>query len=94
MEELLSVPQAAARRGVWRNTINEAIRSGRLPATRVGRYWALRVEDVDALVIAATPSERASRPRPSRQGIEPKAATEASRRARELRKKGEGDATT
>lgn len=53
---LLTVTEAAARRGVKRSTINKAITSGRLPAVAGFRGYRLRPADVDALVLRAHPS--------------------------------------
>lgn len=58
MEELLSITQAADRKGVKRQTIFIAIKTGRLPATRIGNAWVMRPGDVDALEVAPPNGQR------------------------------------
>ena len=48
IEDLLSVPEAAARRGVAVTTIYEAVKRGALPARRVLGRIGLIAPDVDA----------------------------------------------
>jgi excisionase family DNA binding protein len=57
-QDYLTVAQAAARRGVSRQTIYSAIYSGRLVADSVLGKHALRPADVDALVIYPRSQER------------------------------------
>jgi len=46
MEKLLSVAEAALALGVHRTRINQLIESGDLPATRIGRAYAVRESDL------------------------------------------------
>jgi excisionase family DNA binding protein len=47
MEKLLSVAEAAEKLGVHRTRINQLIDSGDLPATRIGRAYAIRETDLE-----------------------------------------------
>jgi excisionase family DNA binding protein len=47
MEKLLSVAAAAEKLGVHRTRINQLIDSGDLPATRIGRSYAIREADLE-----------------------------------------------
>ena len=51
-EQLLSTQQAAARLGVTRSAIIQAVHKGTLPGQRVGSRFVLRQADVDAYVPA------------------------------------------
>jgi len=47
MEKLLSVAEVAEKLGVHRTRINQLIDSGDLPATRIGRAYAIRETDLE-----------------------------------------------
>jgi excisionase family DNA binding protein len=49
--ELLSTAQVASRLGVTRQRILELIEGERLPATKVGRAYVVRLGDVTALTL-------------------------------------------
>lgn len=55
-DDLLTVSEAAAYRGVEHSTILKAIQSGRLPSVAGFRGYLVRRPDVDALVIRSHPS--------------------------------------
>jgi excisionase family DNA binding protein len=56
MPSTLTIPMARDRHpAVGRNRIYAAIAAGALPAVRVGRRIAIRVEDLDAWVMAGCP---------------------------------------
>jgi excisionase family DNA binding protein len=65
---LLTAPQAAARLGMHRHSIDRVIRSGRLHAIRIGREYLLDVEDVEAF--ARTYSGRTGRPAGRKDGYQ------------------------
>jgi excisionase family DNA binding protein len=48
MEELLDIAQVAAYLGVSERTVYSRVRSGEIPATRVGRLWRVRASDLQA----------------------------------------------
>ena len=48
MDELLDIAQVAAYLGVSERTVYDRVRSGALPATRVGRLWRVRAADLQA----------------------------------------------
>lgn len=45
--DLISVPEAARRAGVARNTIHRAAKRGTIKAIRLGRDWLVYASDVD-----------------------------------------------
>ena len=47
-DDWLSVPEAAEQLGIARRAVLFRIRSGALPAVRIGRVFAIRQSDVDA----------------------------------------------
>jgi excisionase family DNA binding protein len=57
-EEWITSVQAAEEKGISRQAIAKAIRNGRLPAQRLGRYYMIRRSDLDAW----TPSPRGPKP--------------------------------
>lgn len=73
-EDVVTAEQAARRLGVSRLTLYKYIRQGRLPATRQGRAYVVRLEDVASLRKAlgrrrgrpAQARRRAARPAPAR----------------------------
>ncbi len=68
MAETLTTAEAAERLGVKPSWVRRLILAGRLPATKHGRDWLLRVEDVDAL-----PREKAGWPLGKARGPKKKA---------------------
>lgn len=48
-DQLLSSREAAAELGISIVRVNVLINEGRIPATRVGSYWAIRRGDLDAV---------------------------------------------
>lgn len=52
MEGVIGVTEAAARKGVTTEAVRNAIRDGRLPATRCGWMWLIREADLDQWVIS------------------------------------------
>jgi excisionase family DNA binding protein len=55
MEELLDIAQVAAYLGVSERTVYERVRSGALPATRVGRLWRVPASDLQAWLESGRP---------------------------------------
>lgn len=47
LPELISVPEAADRAGVARNTIYLAAKNGTIKAIRPGRNWLIYAEDIE-----------------------------------------------
>jgi len=47
-DEVMTAPVAAALKGVHRNSVHNAIKDGRLKATRSGKTWLIRRRDLDA----------------------------------------------
>src|SRR5437773_12236169 len=47
-DEVMTAPVAAALKGVHRNSVHNAIKDGRLKATRSGKSWLIRRRDLDA----------------------------------------------
>lgn len=62
MDMDLSAGEAAAVLNVSAVRARQLLRSGDLPARRVGRTWVVRSEDVHALAVSARPSGRALSP--------------------------------
>jgi excisionase family DNA binding protein len=79
--EYLSSEQAAARLGVTRAAINQAIHKGTLPAQRVGRCWIIRAEDVAAYVVAPGARKTARKTESSRRNAALATAALAKKRA-------------
>lgn len=63
---LLSTEDGAQIKGVTVQAIVAAIRRGAIPATKVGRDYVIRSEDLEGYQPTRTQAERARRPRPSR----------------------------
>ena len=57
-EEFLSPPQAAELAGIHDDTVRRAIEFGLLKASKVGRTWAIRREDLQAWIDAGKPNHR------------------------------------
>lgn len=76
--ELVSAEQAARRLGVSRLTLYKYIRQGKLPATRRGRSYLLRSEDVASLR-KALPRRRGRPVQARRRAARPAAARRARR---------------
>lgn len=76
LDDLLSIPEAAARYRRQPSTIRSAIERGRLPAKRVGRVYVLLAQDVADYIGSSTgrgrPPAWAKRPRrgPAKHGGE------------------------
>lgn len=47
LSDLISVPEAARRAGVARNTIHRAAKSGKLKAIKPGRNWLVFASDIE-----------------------------------------------
>ncbi|MCZ7538814.1 MAG: helix-turn-helix domain-containing protein [Anaerolineae bacterium] len=47
VSDLISVPEAARRAGVARNTIHRAAKSGKLKAIKPGRNWLVFSSDIE-----------------------------------------------
>lgn len=47
IRDLISVPEAARRAGVARNTIHRAAKSGKIKAVKPGRNWLVYASDID-----------------------------------------------
>ena len=45
---MLTIPKAARKLGLSESRIHNLIREGRLPATKPGRDWLIRPEDLDS----------------------------------------------
>jgi excisionase family DNA binding protein len=61
MEGYLTTAEAAARLGVTPTRIRQLCLEGRLPCTKAGRDWVIRVEDLEAF--QKLPPGRTGRPR-------------------------------
>ena len=72
MEKLLSVAEAAEKLGVHRTRINQLIDSGDLPATRIGRAYAIREADLEKV------KDRPAPGRPTKEAAAKKAAKKVS----------------
>ena len=46
-DDFLSTPEAGAELGIGVTRINVLIKEGRLPATRIGKVWAIRRADLE-----------------------------------------------
>jgi len=51
-EKLKSVEEAAARLNVSKMTVIRAIKAGKLPAGKVGRFWRIEPADLEAYIAA------------------------------------------
>jgi excisionase family DNA binding protein len=76
MEKLLSVAAAAALLGVHRTRINQLIDSGDLPATRIGRSYAIREADLEKV------KDRPAPGRPTKEAGAKKAAKKSKKGAK------------
>ena len=63
-EELMS-SEAAARLGISPRALRIAIEEGRLAGRQRGRYWFIRVDDLEAYRARTQPAGEKSRGRPS-----------------------------
>lgn len=79
-EDVVTAEQAARRLGVSRLTVYKYIRQGRLPATRQGRAYVVRLEDVASLRKAL--GRRRGRPAQARRRAARPAAARRTRRSR------------
>ncbi len=73
MEKLLSVAEAAERLGLHRTRINQLIRDGALPASRIGRSYVIREVDLELV------KERGSPGRPPKSQGDEKVESKKSR---------------
>ena len=48
-QDLLTLPQAASLRGVTKQAMLNAVKTNRLKAFRLGRWWLVNRDDVEAL---------------------------------------------
>lgn len=46
-EQLVSLPEAGARLGLHRATVNDMVQAGRIPARRVGPHWFIEKADLE-----------------------------------------------
>jgi excisionase family DNA binding protein len=81
MEKLFSVAEVAARLGLHRTRINQLIRGGSLPASRIGRSYVIREADLDLV------KERGSPGRPPKAQNGEKVKSKKSRSAANKRAK-------
>ena len=58
---LITTVECAARKGVTRQSIHDAIKRGALPAMRIGRDYLVKVADCEAYQPTRTPAERGAR---------------------------------
>jgi excisionase family DNA binding protein len=61
-ERLFSIEEVAERLGMSRYTIAEWLRSGRLKGRRIGRFWRVKENDLEAFIDNPPPCSRASGP--------------------------------
>jgi excisionase family DNA binding protein len=54
MDELWDIARVAAYLGVTERTVYNKVRSGELPAVRIGRLWRVRAADLEAWLAAGT----------------------------------------
>lgn len=47
VDDLISVPDAAKRAGVARNTIHRAVKDGKIKGRKIGRDWFVEVSDIE-----------------------------------------------
>jgi excisionase family DNA binding protein len=62
MEKLLSVAEVAAKLNLHRTRVNQLIESGALPATRIGRSFAVREADLAKVKDRAKPGRPSKKP--------------------------------
>jgi excisionase family DNA binding protein len=74
MEKFLSVAATAELLGVHRTRINQLIDSGALPATRIGRSYAIRESDLEKV------RDRPAPGRPAKEAVAKKAAAKKSKK--------------
>jgi excisionase family DNA binding protein len=62
-EKLLSVAEAAERLNVHKLTVIRAIKAGKIPAAKVGRFWRIEPADLEAYIAAGrvTPAPAANK---------------------------------
>lgn len=53
-ENLLTIPQVAARLNVQRMTVYRMIKAGKIQAVRIGRLWRIRPAELEAYIQAGT----------------------------------------
>lgn len=49
-EPLLTLSEAAEILGIHQDTLKKRARAGEIPAMKIGKYWRLRLSDLDAWV--------------------------------------------
>ena len=59
---VLSVPEAASRLGIGRNSAYEAVRRGEIPTIRIGKRILVPVSALDRLLDGASEQSRAEEP--------------------------------
>ncbi len=59
--DFISTSDCAARKGVSRQAVIDAIKRGVLPARKIGPNYIIRLVDCEAYTPATTPSERGKR---------------------------------
>lgn len=61
-KKLLSVAEAAERLNVHKMTVIRAIKAGKIPAAKVGRFWRIEPADLEAYIEAGrmTPAHAAN----------------------------------
>ena len=64
-DEFVGLPEVAERLGIHRATVNDMVRSGRLPATRDGAHWLVRRTDLEDFASAYVRPSNAPTPRSS-----------------------------
>jgi excisionase family DNA binding protein len=64
-DRLWSIAETATYLGMSKDTIMTWIKSGRLKASRIGRFWRIRPRDVEAF-LESPPPLRPGRPAPAR----------------------------
>ena len=65
LKDYLTVPQAAAKRGVSRQAILHLIEEGKLKATQMGRVWLIHKDDLSAYTPGIGGRPPKNRPRKS-----------------------------
>lgn len=65
LKHYLTVPEAAAKRGVSRQAILHLIKEGKLKATQMGRVWLIHKDDLAAYTPAPGGRPPKKRPRKS-----------------------------
>jgi excisionase family DNA binding protein len=86
-DEVVTAPVAAALKGVHRNSVHKAIKEGRLKATRSGKTWLIRRDDLDAWqVIGHRPKHGADGSGRAAADTPPVLSAEQRERARKLKR--------